>query len=163
MVTLEELKHRFDYNPDTGLFIYKISIMFIREGDVAGTPNTNGHIQIMINEQFYLAHNLAWFYMTGEWPSGFIVDHKDRKYDNNKWLNLRKATLSQNMGNTKLYSNNSTGLKGVHWDKRKNRFIAQITIHNKRTYLGSSTDKEEAYEIYLKAAIAHFGEFFNEH
>lgn len=129
MITLDELKQRFDYDPDTGLFIYKIPVMFMKIGDVAGTKNTNGHIQIMINEQFYLAHNLACLWMTGEYPDGYIVDHKDRDYDNNKWLNLRKATLSQNMGNTKLYSSNSTGLKGVHW--------------------------------YLKAAKAHFGEFFN--
>lgn len=161
MVTLEELKYRFNYDSNTGLFIYKIPIMFIKVGDVAGTPNTNGHIQIMINEQFYLAHNLVWFWMTGEWPNGFIVDHIDRVYDNNRWLNLRKSNASQNQGNSKFNINNSTGLRGVYYHKTKKKFIAQIGINGKRVYLGSSVDKEEAYELYLKAAIAHFGEFFN--
>lgn len=157
---LEYFKKRLYYNQYTGLFIYLIPVMQMRPGDIAGSPNTNGHIQIMIDKIYYMAHNLAWFYMTGEWPQN-IVDHKDRNYSNNKWENLRPATFSQNQGNTKIRKDNKTGYKGVHFDKRSNKFVAQITIYNKRTWLGTRETAEEAFKIYLEAANKHFGEFHN--
>lgn len=158
MLTLEYLKNRLSYDPITGLFNYLMPIANMQVGELAGTPNTNGHIQIMINGEFYLAHTLAWFYMTGEWPVGYI-DHKDLNKGNNAWVNLRKATLSQNQGNVGLRLDNISGYKGVHYDKRKDKFIAQITIDGKRTYLGARKLAKEAYELYCIAAKEHFGEF----
>lgn len=70
---------------------------------------------------------------------GFTVDHKnaDRTLDNRK-INLRPATLSQQQHNKKKQSNNTSGYKGVFWDKRQNKWSASICINRKIKYLGSS-------------------------
>jgi len=158
---LNVLKNRLDYNPETGLFRYRHDLNIMKKGDVAGTANTNGHIQISINNKLYLAHNLAWFYMTEVYPFDFIVDHIDRVYDNNKWNNLRKANVSQNQGNSSIRIDNKSGAKGVYWNEKKKRWIAQITINNKRTHLGTFVSKESAKQAYKEAANLHFGKFAN--
>ncbi len=160
MLSETELKNRFEYDPITGLFVYKIAVAQMRPGDIAGATNTNGHRQIMINNEYYLAHNLAWLYMLGvNPPIDFIIDHKDGNYDNNIWENLRPATLNQNQGNAKLRCDNSSGSKGVHYDDRKRRYIAQITIKNKRKHIGTFKHFQDAENAYRKAAIEYFGEF----
>lgn len=156
----KEIRNRFLYDKYTGLFIYKVDIAAMKIGDIAGQINTNGHRQITINENTYMAHNLAWLYITGIYPEDFIVDHIDGNYDNNKWTNFRKCNNSQNQGNAKLRDDNKTGYRGVHFDKRKRAYIAQITINKKRIWLGQRSTAREAYEIYLKAAKEHFGEFY---
>lgn len=161
-ITQLELKERFNYNPETGIFIYKIYIARMRPGDIAGNANTNGHIQIEINYKPYLAHNLAWLYMTGEWPKGFVIDHINRNYSDNKWSNLRKATNSQNQGNRKFHKLNKSGYRGVCYIKKKNLYQAQISIHNKKVWIGYFKTAELAYEAYLKVAKEHFGEFYND-
>src|SRR6266851_8668054 len=56
------------------------------------------------------------------------TDHHDRNTLNNRRYNLRKATKSQNRNNQKIRSDNKSGYKGVSWDNRKNKWIAQIAI-----------------------------------
>lgn len=163
MITQEKLKQRLHYNLETGVFIWIINIMFVKIGDIAGSINTNGHRQIMIDEKNYLAHNLAWLYVNGIWtPEGYIIDHKDRNYDNNAWDNLRPATLSQNQGNTKRSITNKTGYRGVSFHKKRQHYVAQISINNKKIWLGAYNTPEKAYAVYLKAAKEHFGEYYND-
>lgn len=155
------IKSRFNYDPETGIFIYKHNHNRMKKGDTAGRANTNGHIQISVDGKRYMAHNLAWLYMTGQYPDGFIVDHKDRNYSNNKWENLRKASLSQNSANTKLAKSNKSGLKGVSWNKNKRKWIAQIGYQGKKKWIGAFDSKEDAKEAYDKIAKDLFGEFAN--
>ena len=160
MVTLEQLNLRLHYNPDNGIFTYIIPVAQMRPGDIAGRPNGNGHIQISINNRRYMAHNLAWLYMTGEMPDGFIVDHKNRVYDDNRWNNLRKANLSENCGNSKYYKNNTSGYKGVYFKKSAGKFVAQLTNGSKRIHLGYFDTAEAAHAVYSAAAINYFGKDF---
>lgn len=158
MLDLEELKQRLNYNPSNGEFRYKISVAQMRAGHLAGRPNTNGHIQISIKGKRYMAHTLAWFYVTGEWPV-FVIDHENRIYDDNSWKNLRLSTLSQNQGNRKTWQNGTSKYKGIYWNKTKKKWIAQIGMNNKRIYLGQFNNELEAFEVYKKAALQYFGEF----
>lgn len=160
--TQDFLKNRFDYNTETGNFIYKIPVAQMRPGDIAGAINTNGHIQIMIKEVLYLAHNLAWVYMTGEWPEGFIIDHIDRNYSNNRWKNFRKANFSQNQGNRKFHILNTSGFRGVSYDKKKDKYYSQICINGKKKWIGYFKTAEDAYSAYLDCAKKHFGEFYHD-
>jgi hypothetical protein len=158
---LEILRDRLLYEPETGLFKYRYNYNVMKKGDIAGRINTNGHVQISINNKSYMAHNLAWLYMTGEYPISYIIDHIDRSYSNNTWSNLRKATNSLNQGNSKIRIDNKSGVKGVYYSKIKHCFIAQITINSKRTWLGYFNTIDEAKEAYEKAANKHFKEFAN--
>lgn len=89
------------------------------------------------------------------------VDHWDCDPLNNTRKNLRVATHSQNQANQPLGKNNKSGFKGVHWDKREQGYVAQISVNGKNSYLGIFDTPEQGYMAYLTAAKKHFGEFAN--
>lgn len=87
------------------------------------------------------------------------IDHEDGDRMNCQRDNLRVATRSQNQGNRKLQSNNTTGFKGVSKFKGRNKWFARITVNGKYNHLGSFDTPEDAHAAYCKAATEHFGEF----
>jgi hypothetical protein len=113
---------------------------------------------MMIYEKNYRSSRLAWFYMTGEWPSKKI-DHKNGKRADDRWDNLRLATDSQNAANAKKSVSNNSGYKGVHQNKAYGRFYAQITTGGRQIFLGSRKTAEEAHALYVEAAKKYHGEF----
>lgn len=159
ILTQEELKEYLHYDPDTGLFKWiKKPSQIVHIGSIAGTINHDGYIRIKFHGKIYSAHILAWLYMKGEYPIK-QVDHWDLNRGNNKWLNLRIATQSQNMGNIHKPKNNTSGYKGVCWYKPLNKFQAQIGFNNKTIHLGYYIDPKEAARVYDYKAIELFGEF----
>jgi len=92
-------------------------------------------------------------------PDGLVVDHKNKnKLDNTK-NNLRICTPRQNSMNSKIPSNNTTGIKGVSWIARINKWRASIKIHGKFKHLGYFEDKNMAHKARLDAEHFYFGEF----
>lgn len=87
------------------------------------------------------------------------VDHKDRNCFNNQKSNLRYATRSQNGMNRRIQDNNTSGFKGVVWNKRMNRWQSQIHLNKKCIYLGCFESPIEAAKVYNNAAIKYHGEF----
>lgn len=152
LITHKELLERLEYNPDTGIFTWKVSPSNnISIGDIAGcVKKDSGYIVISLKGKSYRAHRLAWFYCFNEWPQN-LIDHIDKNTSNNKLENLREATKSQNQQNTNLQCNNTSGYKGVYWHTSAKKFMAQIKILGKNKYLGLYNTAEEAYEAYLKA------------
>lgn len=110
---------------------------------MAGYINVSGYIAISIDSKKYLAHRLAWLYMTGEWPEN-QTDHIDHVRDNNKWDNLRKATNQENLKNQSIRKNNESGITGVCWHKTANKWMAYINLSEGSKYLGIFTDWFEA-------------------
>lgn len=97
-------------------------------------------------------------YITNK-PTSILIDHKDLNGHNNTRGNLREGDKKGNAGNTGLRIDNSTGFKGVGWDKARNKWKAYITIGGKVCMLGRFNSKEEAALAYNEAAANHFGEF----
>lgn len=162
MLTQSELKSQLSYNKDTGIFTWKINKSRLAKiGNIAGSLHNNGYYSICINNKQYLAHRLAWLYISGEMPKNNI-DHIDNNKINNKINNLREATKSQNEFNTKLRNNNSSGFKGVCLDKRKNLWYSSSCINNKRTFLGCFKTAQLASVAYINFTKKHHGEFFYE-
>ncbi len=157
-ITQSELKEILHYDPETGVFT-RIKRMGKRGkiGDEAGTKDTGGYICIKIFGTSHKAHRLAWLYVHGKFPTlpKNMIDHINGNKDDNRIINLREATHSQNMANTKSYS--SSGYKGV--SKSGKKWRAQITIDNKPIYIGTYDTKEEAHEAYKQAALKHHKEF----
>lgn len=92
-------------------------------------------------------------------PDGMETDHIDGNKLNNTRSNLRICSHMENMRNRGRQKNNTTGFKGVYFQKSKNRFVAQINIGGKPKYLGSFQSAEEAAKAYAIAVSTHHGEF----
>lgn len=79
------------------------------------------------------------------------VDHINRNVLDNRKENLRLVTKQQNQMNRKV--------KGVTYDKRRGKFVAQIMINRKQHYLGSADTFEEAKKIRIEGEKKYFGEY----
>ena len=86
-------------------------------------------------------------------------DHIDRNELNNRKYNLRPCTKSQNNINQPLRSDNASGLKGVSWSCRNQKWFAQITINYEHFFLGYFEKKEDAIAARLKAEYDLYGDF----
>jgi hypothetical protein len=94
-------------------------------------------------------------------PQGHMVDHINRDGLDNRRINLRAATRAQNACNAiKRHSIRSTSqFKGVHWDKARSRWAAQIKKLGKVTNIGRFISEEDAARAYDTAAKKVYGEF----
>lgn len=124
---------------------------------MAGTPHDGGYRKIVLYSRKYFAHRLAWIYVYGVAPDK--IDHIDGDRDNNRIANLRACTNSQNSANSRIRSDNSSGLKGVSWDCTKKKWVAQIRCHGKSFHLGRFKSKIDASVAYSSAAVRFFGKF----
>ncbi len=88
-----------------------------------------------------------------------VIDHIDNNPLNYSIDNLRWATISENACNTKCYSSNKYGMKGVYYSKVAKKYHSSIRFMNERYYLGSYETAEEAFEAYKKKAEELHGGF----
>ncbi len=160
--TLEEIKARVEYNPKTGVFVWKQTLGGkCRKGYPAGRMGTGkaaGYMRVTIGGREYKAHRLAWLFMKGEWPTQQI-DHINGLPHDNRWANLRLATQSQNKANGKPYKNNTSGFKGVSWNKQAAKWQASLQANKKLIYLGRYVNIADAIDAYNKAAERYFGDY----
>jgi len=96
--------------------------------------------------------------MTGTFPKK-AIDHRDGDRTNNRFSNLREATMAQNAGNSKKSKNNISGFKGVSWHREQGKWRAEISCQNKRYWLGFFTSALEAHQAYAEASRRLFGDF----
>jgi hypothetical protein len=159
-LTQTRLREILHYDPDTGEFRWRQRVSYsIQVGGIAGGLNkTTGYWQIGICGRSYMAHQLAWLYMTGAWCHP-MVDHRDLDRANNRWNNLRCANRSTNGANRPRHRNNASGFKGVHQDRRSGRWIARLHKDGQRHHLGRYATAEAAHAAYVAAAKRLFGEF----
>lgn len=176
MISAEYVRSRLDYNSETGAFTWEqkpvrggkwrrhdLAWNSRYAGKSAGNPRKDGYLDIPITgedgiKRRYLAHRLAWFYVTGEWPSD-LIDHADRNKRNNAFCNLREASRAQNAGNCKMLVTNTSGIRGVYWHSKDRTWRAQIMRCGKVNSLGSFKTKEEAQAARQRVAQDYFGEF----
>jgi hypothetical protein len=156
-LTQARVKEVLHYEPSTGLFTWLVSLSFSSEvGNVAGGIDDRGYRRICVDQQRHRAHRLAWLYTYGYLPR-LDVDHINGVLDDNRVSNLRLATKSQNIANSQLRSDNTSGRKGVV--RRGKKWGAQIICNGKRHYLGSYETVDEAHAAYVTAAKRLQGQF----
>jgi len=159
-LTAARLRELLHYDPETGIFTWKVSTKKIRAGQTAGSKNREGYINIQIQGCKWKAHRLALLYVTGYMPA-MQVDHINGNPMDNRLCNLREASHTENRRNAGVQRNNKSGFKGVCWSKQNKGWHAQISIDGKRTSLGYFSTPESAHEAYKIAAKRLHGEFAN--
>jgi hypothetical protein len=87
------------------------------------------------------------------------IDHIDGNGLNNQRANLRVATDSQNKANRGKQQNNTSGFKGVTWDREHRKWRAQIRVLRRQYCISRHDDPRDAARAYNEAALKHFGEF----
>lgn len=165
-LTAERARERLDYDPETGVFVWKPQVGSTRAirswnakhvGKRAGSERASASYRsIGIDGVIYMEHRLAWLYVHGEWPAGDL-DHINLIKGENRIANLRPATVSQNVANVPVRRTNKSGLKGVH--KYAWGYTAKIVKDGVCRHLGSFSTAEAAHAVYAEAARATHGEF----
>ena len=100
----------------------------------------------------YYAHRVAFALMTGRWPE--VIDHIDGNKSNNCWSNLREVTRSQNMQNTCLRADNTSGHVGVSFDAKRGLWSSEIYVNGKKQFLGRYADKNDAIAARIDAQLS---------
>jgi hypothetical protein len=136
------LRDLYWYNPTTGEMISR------RTNRDTGWIE-DGYKYICLKGKDYRVHRLIWMYLHDRWPTE-MIDHINGVKTDNRMCNLREVTAKQNAENRNTIQAIS-GLKGV-FPATKNRWKASIGHKGKCINLGMYDTKEEAYEIYCKAA-----------
>lgn len=158
-LTVTRLRRLLDYDPASGRFTWRTNGRgrFMRRGARAGTIcKSKGLRQICVDGVCYLAGPLAVFWTTGRWPRR-LVNHKNGISDDDRWINLRLATHSQNAASS--HPQFKTLAKGVTWDKSRKKYAARIKVKYRTINLGRFDDANDAHAAYCVAASKHFGGF----
>ena len=130
ILTQQKLKELLDYNPNTGDFVWRVSLNSRSSINSTAGSCSNGYRVIRINRKNYHAHRLAWLYTHGQFPQNQL-DHINRIRNDNRIDNLREVTNAQNHQNRNLGSNNASGICGVNWHKRDKKWRAYIKLNGK--------------------------------
>lgn len=152
-LTAGRLRELLWYDPETGVFTWLVSRGSVAAGKVAGTRHGQGYITISIDGCLHLGHRLAVLYMTGDWPPA-DVDHKYGIRHDNRWTEIRQATVSQNLQNQRrAHARNKSGLLGV--SQKGRRWAAKIQVNGENLCLGTFDTPELAHAAYLEAKAKH--------
>lgn len=164
MITANELRKLLRYDPETGKIYWAEDRhtgkgrCIAKAGDEAGYNNALGYLYLSVNNVKFVGHRVAWALYTGKWPE-HEIDHVNCDPSDNRISNLREATRRENLRNMRKPSHNTSGFKGVCFDKSRGKWLAYIKVDGNRKQLGRYPTKELAHEAYKAAAEKLHGEF----
>jgi len=145
-----ELNDLFEYR-DGNLYWKVKPCKHMTVGSEAGSLNKNGYKYVSIRGSKHLLHRVIFKMHTGKEPSH--IDHIDQNPLNNKIENLRESNFAHNAWNMKTPVTNTSGAIGVHWDKRRDKWMAHMKANGKRKHLGYFDDFNAAVEARRKGEI----------
>lgn len=140
----QKLLNTFSYKD--GELFWKHSHGKIRAGDKISSVSKNGYKRVWLDGKHHYAHHLIWIMHNGDGsiPEGYQIDHIDHNRLNNNIWNLRLVTPIENNRNRGVSEYNTSGRVGVCWDKRRQKWYARISVHDKNLFLGYYNSFEDA-------------------
>lgn len=147
-----------DFN---SLFYYKDGYLYNRStrnpralgSTKVGTKHHSGYLQTQVDKKLYMVHRIIWEIFNGEIPLKMEIDHINHIRDDNRIENLRLVTKQDNRRNQRLTSRNSSGIIGVYFIKRLNKWGSQIKVNGQVIWLGSYLHKVDAINARKNAEI----------
>jgi hypothetical protein len=139
------VKELLDYDPETGVLTWKPRLRnnpwnAKYAGKPAGSKQTNKNLKsylgVAIFQKRHLAHRVIFLYCYGELPENDI-DHINGNGLDNRLINLRKATRSENLKNQRKSYKNTSGVTGVSWHRASNKWRSTIKTLQKQFHLGA--------------------------
>lgn len=153
-----------------------VNQMIIKD-NIAYIPLTKGKYAMIDAEDISKIENFEWHCSYGyavnksgkqairmhnliiESKEGMIIDHINGVRSDNRKANLRLCNYTENSINSIMKSNNTSGFKGVHYDKQSGKWRVEIKVNKTKKYIGGFAKKEEAAKAYDEAALKYHGEF----
>lgn len=156
-ITHQCLLDRFIYDIATGAFLRRNQRGSAQSLSRADYLHSSGYRRLSIGGKKVAAHRVAWFYVTGQWPS-HDIDHRNRDRADNSWSNLRPATSSQNAWNSGTEPG-ASGVKGVSWHKGSGAWRARCRVKKREFTLGYFHDIELAALVIQEFRSSMHGAF----
>lgn len=125
---VEQIRSHLSYDPETGI------LTRLSTGKPTGSLDQTGHLRVWLLGESHAASRIAWKLYHGTEPE--YVDHIDRDTTNNRISNLRSVSHQVNCTNRRIKSDNTSGVAGVQWVKRNQKWRVVIGVNGKRTSLG---------------------------
>ena len=116
---------------------------------------SSGYVLVRYKRRLRRAHCIIWEMHNGPVPKGMVIDHDDRNRTNNRIDNLNLVTQLQNNRNKTKSKRNTSGVTGVYWHKRDQRWVASIRIEGKLKQLGQTTCLVEDSKLRKEAERKH--------
>jgi len=131
------LQEVLNYDANTGVFMWRKLHRGVKKSLIAGhiEPKTK-YLLINLCGKIYRLHRLAWVYVYGSIDDLMEVDHINGIRGDNRIENLRLVTKSENSKNKRLFKNSTTGVAGVHFSKKLNKYQVQISVNKKDIFIG---------------------------
>lgn len=154
------LSEYFSYDPTSPSFLrWKINVgRRIKAGDPVGAISSYGYYRTKLNGKEIAAHRIVWQLHNGEIPEGLQIDHIDGVRVNNDISNLRVASVSENLQNQKRSAKNTTGVKGLTWNKADAAWRGSVQVKGVRNHF-SSKSRHEVEEWLRNTRSSLHGEF----
>lgn len=157
-ISAASLREVLEYRADDGGFVWRKHANPQLIGTVAGYLTEKGYRRITIGMRGYRAHRLAWLYVHGCWPAGWL-DHINRDRDDNRISNLREADGSENhLNSDRKYSVHP---RGVSYSPSRRKWRAQIKRQGKYLLQQYFDTQDQAIAARNVALAAAYGEFAN--
>lgn len=152
MITQQRLRELFDYVD--GELVRKVS-----PRRRYAKRDCTEYLCTVIDKKVYRTHRLIYLYHHGYMPKQ--IDHIDGNKYNNRVENLRECLPSNNSMNIGVKKNNTTGFKGVTWEKARNKWRTRVCVQGKTVYSGRFDDIELAELVAVEARNKYHGPFAN--
>lgn len=161
----ERLHELFEYRD--GALYYKNDLYdslgrmtSIKKGSRAGGLHPLGYRKMRVDGVIYMEHRIIWKMFNKHFEIG-TIDHINNKTDDNRIENMRLATVSENNQNARMRKDNTSGVKGVSWNKRDKVYAVAISVNGKRKIVGTFVDFELAELVANEARDKFHGKFAN--
>lgn len=161
---LEYIHSRFEYNPELGRLISKITTRNNNCGHkagelVKGAVTMYGYREVFFGSYRMREHRLIFLMCHGILPK--MLDHIDGNKLNNKIENLRVCNRSQNQFNSKVPKNNTTGFKGIVYLKARKKYLGNIAVSGKVYRTKQTKSLTEAVLLLRSLRENLHGEYYN--